>query len=300
MEFEVSQLAESLIWDAVDHQCSLIHITPRAGRYEVSYRSSQGLEQLTPLTEELFLALDQFWKTHSQPIHREESRRLHLLRENHEHNHQDVVQVRYEKLQTANGPRLLLRLWSAEKVAPQLEKAIQDESSRRTFQNWLKQSHGMIVIAGGPASGKTTTTLSLLRYLQEQKLAVFSIEDLAEILIDGVQHVELARRNSEAFSDAFERVYASDPDVIAMGMGELGELEPQALQAALRAAKSGHLVILHLDAKDHDDVSERLLRATGRDFEDHLIGISIQQLEPTGRGDERRARYHTQNFSKSL
>lgn len=298
MEFEASRLAENLIWDAVDQQSPLIHISPRAGRYEVSYRSSSGLEQLTLISEDLFLALDESWKSNSQSIHREDSRRLHLLRENQQRNSEEVVQVRYEKLQTANGPRLLLRIWSAEKVAPSLERAVQDEATRQSFLKWLSRTHGMIVIAGGPASGKTTTALSVLRHLQEQRLAVFSIEDVAEILIDGVQHVEMAHRSDEALREAFERVYASDPDVVALGMGELGELETPALQSALRAAKSGHLVILHLDAKSHEDVSDRMLRALGRDYEDHLIGISIQRLEPTGRGAERRATYQLKEFAK--
>jgi type II secretory ATPase GspE/PulE/Tfp pilus assembly ATPase PilB-like protein len=163
---------------------------------------------------------------------------------------------------------------------------------------WLNRSHGMLVIAGGPASGKTTTALSILRHLQEQRLAVFSIEDVAEILIDGVQHIEMAQRSDQALREAFERVYASDPDVVALGMGELGELETPALQSALRAAKSGHLVILHLDAKSHEDVSDRMLRALGRDYEDHLIGISIQRLEPTGRGSEMRATYQLKEYPK--
>ncbi|HRK06960.1 MAG TPA: ATPase, T2SS/T4P/T4SS family [Pseudobdellovibrionaceae bacterium] len=303
MEFEASRLAESLIWDAFDQQSPLIHISPRAGRYEISYRSNSGLEQLTLISEDLFHALDHSWRSNSQSIHREDSRRLLLLRENQvrenpERSFEEVVQVRYEKLQTANGPRLLLRLWSAEKVAPSLEKAVQSEATRQTFLKWLSRSHGMLVIAGGPASGKTTTTLSMLRHLQEQRLAVFSIEDVAEILIDGVQHVEMAQRSDEALREAFERVYASDPDVVALGMGELGELETPALQSALRAAKSGHLVILHLDAKSHEDVSDRMLRALGRDYEDHLIGISIQRLEPTGRGSEMRATYQLKEYSK--
>ena len=293
VQFEVSQLAERLIWDAVDHQRELIHITPRAGRYELNHRTRTGLEQVTELSEDLFTALDDYWREHSLPHHREDSRRVDLFRENPTRNSQEVVQVRYEKLQTAHGPRILLRLWSVDRVAPQLDQAVKDESARSTFLKWFERGYGIIVIAGGTRSGKTTTTLSVLRHLQEQNLAVFSIEDVAEILIDGVQHVELARRSADAFNETFERVYASDPDVIAMGMGELGELEPQAFQAALRAAKSGHLVVLHLAATSHDEVAARMRQALGSGFEDHLLGISIQVIDESAK----RARYVLQEFA---
>lgn len=278
MEPQLDQLAEKLVWDAFDHGSRLIHIYPTKGKYEISYRTNEGLENLTSIQEELFHQLDKSFQSASTRIHADDSRRMYLQR-----SEEDAVQVRYQRLETVTGPRLTLRLWRPDRDIPALEKIVAEKAARETIERWLKADSGIIVVTGASGSGKTTTTLSTLDSLRKQGRVVFTIEDTAEILIDGVNHVEIRSRDSQSFADAFDKIYSSDPDALCFGMGSAVGIEPTMFNTAYQAATTGHLVILHLDSPTPEAALAEMKKYISYDFEPHLLGICAQQMIREGK-----------------
>jgi excisionase family DNA binding protein len=278
MDPQLDQLAEKLIWDAFDHGSRLIHIYPCKGKYEISYRTNEGLDKLTTIQEDFFHQLDQSIQRSSTAIHADDSRRMYLQR-----SEEEAVQVRYQRLETVTGMRLTLRLWQPDKDIPSLDKIVTEKTAKETFESWLKTDSGIIAITGANGSGKTTTVLSILDTLKKQGRVVFTIEDTAEVLIDGVNHVEVKGRDPKNFNDAFDKIYSSDPDVLCFGMGSAVGIESTMYNTAYQAASTGHLVILHMDAPAPEVALEEMKKYISYEFSHLLVGISAQKLVREGK-----------------
>jgi excisionase family DNA binding protein len=273
MEPNISKLAEKIIWDAFDHGSRLVHIYPARGKYEISYRTRQGLDQLSTIQEDFFTELDSALQAGSSAIGDEETRRMYLHRDS-----DDVLQVRYQKLETVTGSRVTLRMWQPEKDVLPLEKISGNKDVLNEYKSWLKQSHGFLLVTGAPGSGKTTTMYSLLNELQKQKRVVFTIEETVQLIIEGINQVELKGKNVHQFESVFDQVYSSDPDVIALGFSSYHGIEEKFFNAAYSAAAAGHLVVIQMN---HSSCSEAVefLKKYVRYPVDHLIaGVSCQKL----------------------
>lgn len=289
MDINSTSISEKLIWDAFDHGSRLVHIYPSKGKYEISYRAKSGMENLTTVQEDSFSELDEALIKISTPLDEGASRRIYLHR-----GEQDVLQVRYQKLETVTGPRLTLRLWQPERDVLPLEKITDDESALACFKDWLTKMNGLILVSGASGSGKTTTVYSLINEYKNQGRLVFTIEETAELVIEGVNQVEFkGRQHEENFEDVFQKVYASDPDVICLGLGSALGIEEKVFKAAYRAAATGHLVIVQMDQSTCLDALNAFKRFVPEPLDRFMVSISCQKL--VADGSQVRATYEFKN-----
>lgn len=274
METSTNKLAENIIWDAFDHGSRLIHIYPAKGRYEISYRTQQGLDKLSSVQEDFFIELDSALTANSSAIGEEINRRMYLHRDE-----ADVLQVRYQKVETVTGPRVTLRLWQPEKDVLPLEKIVSgNKKVLAHFKNWLTKKHGIIIVTGAPGSGKTTTVYSLINEYQKQNRVVFTIEEAVQLIIEGVNQVELKTKNADQFENIFDQVYSSDPDVICLGLSSYNGIEEKFFNSAYGAAAAGRLVIIQMNHPSCEEAINFLKKNTKHSV-DHLIaGVSCQKL----------------------
>lgn len=273
MELNTQNLPEQLIWDAFDHGARLIHIYPAKGKFEISYRTKNGLEKLSSIQEDSFSEIDDTLIKISTATSDGASRRLYLHREE-----EDVLQVKYQKIETVTGPRVTLRLWQPEKDVVPLKKITQDKKALEVFQSWLKKNHGLILVSGSTGSGKTTTVYSLLNEYKNQGRVVFTIEESAELVIEGINQIEIKGRAQSLFEETFDKVYSSDPDVICLGLGSYVGIEEKVFTAAYKAASTGHLIILQMDQASCKDAVETLKKFVKYPLEHLLAGVSCQKL----------------------
>lgn len=272
-------ISEKIIWDAFDHGSRQIHIYPAKGKYEISYRARSGMEKLASIQEDSFHDLDESLNQISVALEEESSRRIYLHRGD-----DDVLQILYQKLETVTGPRLTLRLSQPEKDVLPLEKISEDDHVLGQFKKWLTAKQGLILVSGASGSGKTTTIYSLINEYKNQGRLVFTIEDKAELVIDGINQVEIKGRQGQNFEDIFEKIYASDPDVICLGLGSYFGIEEKVFKAAYRAASSGHLVIVQFDESSCEQALNKFKRIVNYPLDKFLIGVSCQRLvEEKGR-----------------
>ena len=105
-----------------------------------------------------------------------------------------------------------------------------------------RRPRGMFLVTGPTGSGKTTTLATMVNYINENfDRHVITIEDPIEYYHPHKKSMVNQREvgaDVPSFSEALRRSLRMDPDVILVG--ELRDLET--IEAALRAAETGHLV----------------------------------------------------------
>jgi twitching motility protein PilT len=149
-----------------------------------------------------------------------------------------------------------------------------------TMKKLAQQSRGLILFAGITGAGKTTTMNSFLHYINETyPYRVITIEDPIEYYHPDIKSSIVQRevgRDTRSFASALKHVLRQDPDVVVVG--EMRDLE--AMQAALNAAETGHLVLSTVHTMDAVQTMDRIVDA----FPAHQHGQVRQQLANTLKG----------------
>jgi type II secretory ATPase GspE/PulE/Tfp pilus assembly ATPase PilB-like protein len=140
---------------------------------------------------------------------------------------------------------------------------------------------GMTLFAGPTGEGKSTTSLSSLKYLRELEDGVFiTLEDPVERVIPGIAQVEVNEDVEGAgFGDMMKYLVRSDANVLF-----IGEIRDRATAtAAVEIAKSGRRVIATIHSTDNVSAFLRLIEmadATPLSVLESVNGIVSQRLVP--------------------
>jgi len=109
-------------------------------------------------------------------------------------------------------------------------------------QELVRRPRGLFVVTGPTGSGKTTTLATMVDYINTNfDRHIVTVEDPIEYYHGHKKSVVNQREvgaDVPTFAEALRRVLRSDPDVILVG--EMRDLET--MEAAIRAAETGHLV----------------------------------------------------------
>ncbi|HUY33244.1 MAG TPA: GspE/PulE family protein [Pirellulales bacterium] len=119
-------------------------------------------------------------------------------------------------------------------VGPQLD----------TLMGWLHSPSGLIVVTGPTGSGKTTTLYACLKFLNNGRRKIHTIEDPIEYALDGLRQSQVDELNGPSFEQLLRAVLRQGPDVVM-----IGEIRDQmTAETAIRAANSGQFVFASLHA----------------------------------------------------
>lgn len=106
----------------------------------------------------------------------------------------------------------------------------------------VRRPQGLFLVTGPTGSGKTTTLASMINFVNETlDRHIITVEDPIEYYQNHIKSVINQREvgvDVPSFSEALRRALRQDPDVILVG--EMRDLET--IEAAIRAAETGHLV----------------------------------------------------------
>jgi len=120
-------------------------------------------------------------------------------------------------------------------------------------------SQGLILVTGPTGHGKTTTQASFIDLINNTRQChVITIEDPIEYVHHHKKSIVDQREVGEdtrGFHEALRRILRQDPDVILIG--EMRDQET--IQAALRAAETGHLVMATLHTNDAIQSVDRII-----------------------------------------
>jgi twitching motility protein PilT len=161
-----------------------------------------------------------------------------------------------------------------------------------SISSFAELQRGLVLVAGPTGSGKSTTLAGIIDLINRTRpVHIITIEDPIEFLhkhqLAVVNQRELGG-DTQSYAIALKQALRQDPDVILVG--ELRELD--AIQCALTAASTGHLVFASLHTQSAAQTVEHIIDA----FPEHhqqqaraqlaatLQGVVIQQLVPAADG----------------
>jgi twitching motility protein PilT len=162
-----------------------------------------------------------------------------------------------------------------------------------------RRPRGMFLVTGPTGSGKTTTLATMVNYINENlDRHIVTVEEPIEYYHNHKKSIINQREvgvDVPSFSEALRRVLRMDPDVILVG--ELRDLET--IEAALRAAETGHLVFSTLHTTSASGTVTRIIDVFPVDQQEqiriqlssNLIAVLSQALCPLATGKGRIAAY---------
>lgn len=118
---------------------------------------------------------------------------------------------------------------------------------------------GLVLVTGPTGSGKSTTMAAMINSISHSRKAhIITIEDPIEYRFDHASSIVHQREvgvDVASFADALRSALREDPDVILVG--EMRDFET--IQAAIRAAETGHLVISTLHTNSAVSTIDRII-----------------------------------------
>lgn len=167
------------------------------------------------------------------------------------------LDVRMATLPVRHGERVTLRLLEAGGVRLAIGELGMCERDRAVFESVLRRPHGLVLLSGPTGSGKTTTLYAAINELLRLGDAknIITVEDPVEYEIPGVAQAEVDSADKVNFSKALKSILRHDPDVVMIG--EIRDAD--SLDAAVKAALTGHLVLSTLHANSAPSCVTRLV-----------------------------------------
>jgi len=164
------------------------------------------------------------------------------------------------------------------------------------YVNEIAQARqGLVLVTGPTGHGKTTTQAIIIDIINNLRAChVITVEDPIEYVHFHKKAIVDQREvgvDTHSFIDALKYVLRQDPDVILVG--EMRDLET--IQAALRAAETGHLVLATLHTNDAIQTVDRIIDVFPAGQQQQirfqlsmvLLAIMSQRLLPRTDGDGR-------------
>jgi type II secretory ATPase GspE/PulE/Tfp pilus assembly ATPase PilB-like protein len=155
-----------------------------------------------------------------------------------------TIDLRLNTMPTLHGESLAVRILVRDSqlfdlgvlgfVGPQLD----------TLMGWLLSPSGLIVVTGPTGAGKTTSLYACLKYLNNGRRKIHTIEDPIEYALEGLRQSQVDDLNGPSFEQLLRAVLRQGPDVVMVG--EIRD--PATAETAVRAANSGQLVFATLHA----------------------------------------------------
>ena len=263
-----------LLQHAYDSRASDIHIEPKREHANIRFRIDGVLHEIQRVPKLVNLAITSRLKTMCR-MDIAEKRRPQDGRIKTEHNGQEI-ELRVSTLPTAFGEKMVMRIFDPDVMIKELAGLGFYEDELKTFADWIKRPHGIILVTGPTGSGKTVTLYSALKNLASPEINITTIEDPIEMVHDDFNQTSVQNKVGITFASALRTILRQDPDIIMVGEIRDAETAQNAVQAAL----TGHLVFSTLHTNDAATSVTRLVDLGIQPFliSSTLIGAMAQRL----------------------
>jgi len=263
-----------LLQHAYDSRASDIHIEPKREHANIRFRIDGVLHEIQRVPKLVNLAITSRLKTMCRMDIAEKRRpqdgRIKTEREGKE------IELRVSTLPTAFGEKMVMRIFDPDVMLKELSGLGFYEDEMKTFGDWIKRPHGIILVTGPTGSGKTVTLYSALKNLASPEINITTIEDPIEMVYDDFNQTSVQNKIGITFASALRTILRQDPDIIMVG--EIRDQETA--QNAVQAALTGHLVFSTLHTNDASTSITRLVDLDIQPFliSSTLIGAMAQRL----------------------
>jgi len=263
-----------LLQHAYDSRASDIHVEPKREHAVIRFRIDGVLHEIQRVPRLVNMAITSRLKTMCRMDIAEKRRpqdgRIKTERDGKE------IELRVSTLPTAFGEKIVMRIFDPDVMLRDLHGLGFYEDELKTFAEWIKRPHGIILVTGPTGSGKTVTLYSALRSLASPEINITTIEDPIEMVSDDFNQTSVQPKVGITFASALRTILRQDPDIIMVG--EIRDQETA--QNAVQAALTGHLVFSTLHTNDSATSVTRLIDLDIQPFliSSTLIGAMAQRL----------------------
>ncbi|HEX2121950.1 MAG TPA: GspE/PulE family protein, partial [Thermoanaerobaculia bacterium] len=255
-----------LLQHAYDSRASDIHIEPKREHAQIRFRIDGVLHEIQRVPKLVNMAITSRLKTMCRMDIAEKRRpqdgRIKTERDGKE------IELRVSTLPTAFGEKMVMRIFDPEVMIKELGGLGFYEDELKTFADWIKRPHGIILVTGPTGSGKTVTLYSALKSLASPEINITTIEDPIEMVHEDFNQTSVQNKIGITFASALRTILRQDPDIIMVG--EIRDQETA--QNAVQAALTGHLVFSTLHT---NDASTSITRLVDLGIQPFLISSSL-------------------------
>ena len=182
-----------------------------------------------------------------------------------------VYDMRISTMPTIYGESIVLRILDNGNIKKDINTIGFDKGTLFTIKKTLQLSQGLVLVTGPTGSGKTTSLYSMIHSLNTKNKKIITIEDPVEYKLDGVMQVNINNEINLDYQTVLKNVLRQDPDILLIG--EIRDRE--ALQIAIQASLTGHLVIATLHTNSALETITRLLDLKA---ESYLIASTLKMV----------------------
>lgn len=273
-EAPVVSIVNSLISQAVKDQASDIHVEPEANHIRVRFRVDGVLREMVSLPKSIHAAIISRIKIMSGLDIAEkrlpQDGRLKVQEQGRD------IDLRISTLPTILGEKIAIRILDKDNAVLAIKELGFRDNNLLRFRQLIGHAYGMLLVTGPTSSGKTTTLYSTLTDINSADKNIITVEDPVEMLLDGINQVQVNNKAGLTFANALRSILRQDPNVIMVG--EIRDTETADI--AIRAALTGHLVFSTLHTNDAPGALPRLIDMGIEPFlvASSVLGVVAQRL----------------------
>lgn len=170
-----------------------------------------------------------------------------------------------------HGEGVVLRILDRGAGVRDLSEIGLSEAVHRSFDQLIRQPHGVVLVTGPTGSGKTTTLYGGIRRLNQPGVKIVTVEDPVEYQMDGVTQIPVSPKIGLTFAAALRSILRHDPDIIMVG--EMRDRETA--EIAIQAALTGHMVFSTLHT---NDAASGITRMVDMGVEPYLVAATVSGI----------------------
>jgi general secretion pathway protein E len=270
----VIKLVNTILFEAIRHNASDIHIQPGEQGIQVRFRVDGILYDRMNVPE--FLLAPMISRIKIMGRMNVSERRIAQDGRCTARIGNRIIDLRISSIPCSLGERVVLRLLDKSGKIFSLEQLGMNPEILTAYEQLLHSSHGIILITGPTGSGKTTTLYASLQKLQCKEKNILTLEDPIEYQLDGISQTQVNTKKGMTFASGLRHVLRQDPDVIMVGEIRDEETARMAVQSSL----TGHLVFSTLHTNDAASAVARMLDLGVEPYlvASSLLGVLAQRL----------------------
>jgi type II secretory ATPase GspE/PulE/Tfp pilus assembly ATPase PilB-like protein len=263
------KVAREMIYEAIEHRATDIHLEPSKEEVAVRFRVDGILQVTDPFSRGLGESVINIFKV------------LSNLDITEKRKPQDgsfsaqvedrIVDFRVATAGSVLGEKMVLRILDRSQQVASLTQLGMRERMQEQLGRVLSQPHGMLIVCGPTGSGKSTTLYACLGEVDRFQKNIITIENPVEYQLENITQIEIQAKAGKTFANELRSVLRQDPDVIM-----IGEIrDPETAEIACQSAQTGHLVLTTLHANDAVTALGRLIDLGVQPF---MLGSAISAV----------------------
>ncbi len=271
----VVKFIQKILLDAIKDGASDIHFEPYEKHYRVRFRVDGLLRDVSQppivLKERIASRIKVISRLDISEKRVPQDGRMKLVLSKNR-----VIDFRVSTLPTLHGEKIVMRILDPAMATMGIDALGYEPDQKEALLQAIRRPYGMILVTGPTGSGKTVSLYTCLNVLNEPGINISTAEDPAEIMLPGINQVNVNEKAGLTFAVALKAFLRQDPDVIMVG--EVRDLETA--EIAVKAAQTGHLVLSTVHTNDAPTTLTRLLNMGIAPFNiaSSVILITAQRL----------------------